>query len=194
MSKAGDKKGNGKIIVISAPSGGGKSTIINRIKSIFSNLFFSISATTRAPRGNEKNGVEYYFLTPDCFQKKITNNEFAEYKEVYGNFYGTLKSTVERNIAENKNTILDIDVQGALAIMEKYPQAITIFIKPPSFKILEQRLRSRSTDSEAAIRNRLEAAKEELGNQSYYKHIVINDNLDQAVNEIISILKNYQIT
>ena len=154
----------GKLIIFSAPSGSGKSTIINYLLQQNLNLAFSISATSRAPRGNERNGVEYYFMSPEEFKTKISNNEFLEYEEVYADkFYGTLKCEVERLVAEGKNVVFDVDVVGGINIKKFYgDRALSIFIQPPSVEVLRQRLTDRGTDAPDVNDNLEDAQKQAL--------------------------------
>lgn len=183
----------GKIVIVSAPSGTGKSTIINRLISDDSlRLQFSISATNRLPREGETNGVNYYFLTTTEFQKKIAEDKFIEYEEVYpGRFYGTLKSEVERVLSSGNNLILDIDVKGGLNVKCIYPQALALFIMPPSIDELRRRLIGRATDDEATINQRLSKADYEMSFSDKYDKIVINDDLDKAVVETYNIIKAF---
>lgn len=184
----------GKLIIFSAPSGSGKSTIINSLLQYQElNLRFSISATSRAPRGTEKEGVEYYFLTPDAFRKKIADGEFLEYEEVYTDkYYGTLKSEVDRILREGANVIFDVDVVGGCNIKEQYgDQALSIFIKPPHIDELRRRLESRGTDSPEVIQSRLDKAEYELGFIHHFDVIVINDQLEKAQQEVLDIVKSF---
>jgi len=177
----------GKIIVLSAPSGTGKSSIIRKLMDYPElNLGFSISATSRAPRGSERHGVEYYFISHEDFISRVDNGEFVEWEEVYsGICYGTLKSEVERLVNEGKNVIMDIDVKGGLNVKKIYGlQAITIFILPPSKEELERRLRGRGTDAEDVIRKRLDKADYELSFAPRFDLQIVNDNLDHAVAEV----------
>lgn len=181
----------GKIIVLSAPSGTGKSSIIRKLMNYSElNLGFSISATSRAPRGNERHGVEYYFISHEEFIRRADNGEFVEWEEVYsGVCYGTLKSEVERLVNEGKNVIMDIDVKGGLNVKKIYgSQAITIFILPPSKEELERRLRGRGTDAEDVIRKRLDKADYELSFAPQFDLRIVNDNLDHAVAEVRDVI------
>lgn len=185
----------GHLIVISAPSGSGKTTLITMLRKDHPDLEFSISATTRSPRGSEKNGVEYFFLSREEFENKIQNNEFIEYKTVYGNLYGTLKSFVDDSLRSGKNIIFDVDVQGGLAIKEKYPEdVIMIFIHPPSLEVLRNRLELRGTDSKEVIENRLNFAKIEMEKMKEYSYNVENDSIEAAYSEIDRILNSNGIT
>ena len=169
----------GKILIFSAPSGSGKSTLINHLLSLGLPLGFSISATSRQPRGTEKDGVEYYFLSEDDFRKKIANNEFIEYEEVYGgSLYGTLRSEVERIWNEGKTIVFDVDVVGGLNIKKIFgDKALSIFIQPPSADELRKRLVGRGTDSAEKIEQRLAKANKELTYAQQFDKIVINDDL-----------------
>lgn len=184
----------GKLIIISAPSGCGKSTIIGEIiKNTELNLEFSISATTREPRRGETNGVNYYFLSKEEFEKAIDNNELVEYEEVYpGRYYGTLKSEIERICNDGKNVILDIDVKGGINVKEQYgDKAISIFILPPDIEILRHRLLSRGTESVDAIAERVGRAKYEISFADKFDRNVINDQLRLAIEETESIIKEF---
>lgn len=180
-------KNNGKIIVLSAPSGTGKSTIIGELMKMPDlNLGFSVSATSRAPRGTEQDGVQYYFLSPDEFAARIERGEFVEWAEVYsGTRYGTLVSEVERVTGRGMNLIMDIDVEGALNVKKRYGDlALLIFIEPPTLQSLEERLRSRATDDGESIRRRLDKAEYEMSFADRYDKVVVNDDLDTAVSEV----------
>ncbi len=183
----------GKLIILSAPSGSGKSTIINYILKQGLDLQFSISATSRPPRGKEQEGVEYYFLSPEQFRTKIVAGEFLEYEEVYPDrFYGTLKSEVERILHEGKNVILDVDVAGGISIKKLYSDnALLIFIQPPSIEELKARLEKRGTDSPEIIRDRISKAEYELGFSSQFDQVIINDDLEKAQQETLSIIINF---
>lgn len=183
-----------KLIILSAPSGSGKSTIISHIIDDEKlKLEFSISATTRTPRGNEKHGKEYYFLTEEDFKARIANNEFAEYEEVYaGRYYGTLKSEIQRINAEGKNAIIDVDVAGGVNVKKIYgDQALSIFVMPPSVEELRRRLVGRATDSEADIQKRVDKAEYEMSYAPKYDKVVVNDNLEKAVAEVRALITEF---
>ncbi|MCQ2198410.1 MAG: guanylate kinase [Paludibacteraceae bacterium] len=182
-----------KIVIFSAPSGSGKSTLINHLMKEMDIFEFSISATSRLPRGEEKNGKEYYFLTPDEFRAKIANDEFLEYEEVYHDkFYGTLKSEVERIVKAGKVAIFDVDVKGGVNIKKFYGErALSVFIQPPSIEVLRQRLVGRATDAPEVIENRLERASFELSFADKFDKVVVNDDLEQAKKDIVSVVKAY---
>jgi guanylate kinase len=183
----------GKLIILSAPSGSGKSTIINYLLKEGLPVEFSISATNRLPRGNEKEGVEYYFLSPEEFKKRIKDGDFLEYEEVYPErFYGTLKSEVENKLNAEKNVILDVDVAGGLSIKKRYGKdALLIFIQPPSIKELQVRLETRGTDSPEIIKDRISKASYELSLADKYDKIVINDDLETAKKESKNIITKF---
>lgn len=188
---------DGKLIIFAAPSGSGKSTIINSIMADGGeerlNLHFSISATSRAPRGTEKNGKEYFFLTPDEFRQKIANDEFVEYEEVYPDkFYGTLKSQVDKQLAAGENVIFDVDVNGALRIKQLYgSRALSIFIQPPSIEELRHRLVARGTDAPEVINDRIKRAEYELSKADNFDEVVINDILEVAQVEALALVEDF---
>ncbi|MBR1803357.1 MAG: guanylate kinase [Muribaculaceae bacterium] len=184
----------GKLIVISAPSGTGKSTIIGRlIDDPELRLEFSVSATTRKPRQGEQDGVNYYFMTTDQFRKEIENDAFAEYQEVYeGRYYGTLKREIERINQAGKNVIMDVDVLGGINVKKLYgPHALSIFIQPPSVEVLRQRLMSRATDSIDDINNRVAKAEYEIGFAPQFDQCVTNDVLDVAVEQVRALINDF---
>lgn len=182
-----------KLIIFSAPSGAGKSTLVRYLLSQALNLQFSISATSRLPRGTEKNGVEYYFLSPDEFRHRIANNEFLEYEEVYKDkFYGTLKSEVDNKLAEGKNVILDVDCIGGLNIKKIYAnRALSIFVMPPSVEELRNRLEKRGTDAPEIIENRLEKARLEMSYAPKFDLVILNDDYDRSKEETLSAVVNF---
>jgi len=178
----------GLVIVISGPSGAGKGTICKEIVKRKKDLIISVSATTRSPRKNEIEGKNYYFYTEETFKEKIEKNDFLEYAKVYGNYYGTPKSKVIEEIKKGKNVILEIDIQGALQIKESYPKGIFIFVMPPSMEELKNRITSRGTDSKEVILKRMECAYHELNYAFKYDYVIINDDLEEAVKVVDSIL------
>lgn len=185
---------SGKVIIISAPSGTGKSTIINSIINDESlRLEFSVSATTRTPRTGEKEGVNYYFLTVEDFKQRIENGEFAEFEEVYGGrYYGTLKSEIERINANGKNVILDVDVLGGINVKKMYGEnAMSIFIQPPSVEVLRKRLLSRNTDPIEEIEKRVSKAAFEMNHAQQFDHIVVNDVLETAINDVRELIDTF---
>lgn len=185
----------GKLIIFSAPSGAGKSTIVQWLLREHPELklAFSISCTTREPRGTEKNGVDYIFLSPDEFKEKIKSDAFLEFEEVYENrFYGTLKSQVESQINKGQNVLFDVDVKGGCNIKNFYGQrALSLFIQPPSLKSLRERLENRQTDSAASIESRLAKAEYELTFAEQFDAIIVNDDLDTAKQQTYEILKTF---
>lgn len=183
------KTKQGEIIVVAAPSGSGKTTIVKRILNEFPEIIFSISATTRKKRENETNGVEYFFITEEEFKKKIDNNEFAEWERFYDYYYGSLKSFVDENIRSQKTVLLELDVNGALTIKKNYPNAHLIYIVPPSKEELLKRLTSRNTESEEDLKKRIERAKMELSLKDEFDYLIPNEDLEEAVKESISLIK-----
>ena len=175
----------GKLIIFSAPSGSGKTTLVHHLLKSLPNLAFSVSATSRPPRGKEQNGKDYYFLTVDEFRTRIAAGDFLEFEEVYpGGFYGTLRSEVERLWADGKHVLFDIDVMGGLNLKEFFgPDALAVFVRVPDMAVLEQRLRGRGTDSEEKIRERLTKAEKEITVAPRFDRIIVNDNLDRACKE-----------
>ncbi len=182
-----------KLIIFSAPSGSGKTTIVKYLLTQNLNLAFSISATSRQPRGTEQHGVDYYFLSPDEFRNHINNSDFLEYEEVYTDkYYGTLKSEVERILNNGQNVIFDVDVVGGINIKKYYgDKALAIFIQPPSIEALEERLNGRGTDSPEIIQSRIAKAEYELSFASQFDVIVINDNLEKAQQETLQIINKF---
>jgi len=184
----------GKLVIISGPAGAGKSTVVRRLlEECKLALVLSVSATTRPPRPTEQNGVDYHFLTLEQFERRRQLGEFLECKEVFklGHWYGTLHSEVTTGLNAGKWVILEIDVEGALAAIEQFPEAITIFLHSGSLEELESRLRGRKTESEESIQRRLAVAKKELKQIDRYRHEVVNDDVEQAVRDICEILTRY---
>ena len=185
----------GKLIIVSAPSGSGKSTIVKWLMEEHPELrlYFSVSCTSRPPRGTEQNGVEYFFLTPEEFRRRIEQDEFLEYEEVYENrFYGTLKAQVERQREQAQNVVFDVDVKGGINIKRHYGhEALSLFIQPPSIDELRSRLESRATDTPEAIEERLAKAAYEMTFAPQFDRIVVNDNLDAAKAEMLQIVSDF---
>jgi len=177
------------VFIISAPSGSGKSTLVARLLNEVEGLTFSVSCTTRAPRGTEKTGQAYDFIDRAEFLKKIEAGEFLEHADVFGNFYGTHRSALEKAKEQGKDLVLDIDVQGAGQLKERIPDAVTIFILAPSREILERRLRDRSQDSDEVIRRRLENAVREIRDYSHYDYVLVNEDLEKAVESLKAIVR-----
>ena len=185
----------GKMLIVSAPSGSGKSTIVNWLMQEHPELklYFSISCTSRAPRGTEQNGVEYFFLTPEEFKEKIQNDEFLEYEEVYENrFYGTLKQQVENQREQGQNVVFDVDVKCGIHIYKYYgDEALSLFIQPPSVEELRRRLEGRKTDTPEAIEERLAKAEYEMTFAPQFDKIIVNDDLETAKQETLNIVKAF---
>lgn len=184
---------NHKIIIITAPSGAGKTSITHHLMQLFPQLAFSVSAATRQARGNEKNGVDYYFMSEDEFKQKIKNNEFIEWEMVYeGKYYGTLKSEMERIWQNNQVPILDIDVKGAIHVKQQYPEnALTIFIEPPSVEELKKRLQSRGTETEESLAARVNKASYEISFKDQFDRHIVNDDLEKARVRAVEIVQDF---
>ena len=183
----------GKLIVFSAPSGSGKTTLVKHLLHQGLPLDFSISATSRAPRGEEIDGKDYYFLSEEAFRQKIEEDAFIEYEEVYeGNFYGTLRSEIERLWADGKHVLFDIDVIGGLNVKAEYPdETLAIFVQPPSFEELEKRLRERNTETEDKIQQRLDKSATELTYSQDFDVILVNDDLTKAKRDVVGLVKHF---
>lgn len=183
----------GKIIILTAPSGSGKSTLASMLLKEFHQIKFSVSATTREPRAGETDGVHYFFVSKDEFREKIKNDEFVEYEEFYnGTMYGTLKSYVENELNSGYFVLLDIEVKGATNVKNLYDsECISVFVRPPSVQLLEKRLKNRGTESEEALKLRLERAKMEMEYESRFDATVVNDDLDKAYRDLKKILEPY---
>ena len=188
----------GKLIIVSAPSGSGKSTIVKWLMDEHPELrlYFSVSCTSRSPRGTEQNGVEYFFLTPEEFRRRIEQDEFLEYEEVYENrFYGTLKAQVERQREQAQNVVFDVDVKGGINIKRHYGhEALSLFIQPPSIEELRRRLESRATDTPEAIEERLAKAAYEMTFAPQFDRIIVNDDLDAAKAEMLQLVGNFLLS
>ena len=177
------------VFIISAPSGSGKSTLVHRLLATVPALAFSISYTTRPPRSSETDGVDYVFITRPDFEARLARGEFLEYAEVFGNYYGTNRETFEQAAHESRDLVLDIDVQGARQLKVAIPEAISVFVLPPSRQVLEQRLRARSQDSEDVIQRRLQGAAAEVRNYTQYDYVLINREIEESAARLASIVK-----
>ncbi|MEI6856767.1 guanylate kinase [Psychrilyobacter sp.] len=180
--------GRGRLFVVSGPSGAGKSTICKQVRREL-NINLATSATTRSPREGEENGREYYFLTLKEFEKRIEKDEFLEYANVHGNYYGTLKSEAESRLSRGENVILEIDVQGGIQIKKKFKDTCLIFFKAPTEKILEERLRGRGTEPEETVQLRLKNSLKEMAFEDEYDHVIVNETVDRSVSELIEIIR-----
>ncbi len=174
----------GKLIVVSAPSGAGKTTIVKAILAKYPSMLFSVSATTRPKRDIEVDGKDYFFLEREDFEKRIAAGELVEWEQIYGNLYGTLKSEVDKALSSGRTMLFDIDVKGGLSIKRMYPDALIIFIKPPSIEVLRNRLLNRKTEDEATFKRRMDRVEMELGMASQFDYQVVNDELEKAIAEV----------
>ncbi|MCC7340795.1 MAG: guanylate kinase [Bryobacterales bacterium] len=177
------------VIIVSAPSGSGKSTLVNALMEQVPGIRFSVSYTTRTPRGAERDGESYHYISREEFERRIDAGEFLEYAEVFGNYYGTHRSYVEAAAYSGYDLLLDIDVQGAAQVMDKLPDAVTVFILAPSREVLEKRLRKRSEDSEETIQRRLREASQEVRFAERYSYVLINDDVAESVQNLVSIVR-----
>lgn len=184
---------NGKLVIFSAPSGAGKTTIVHHLLRVFPQLEFSVSATSRELRGDEQHGVDYYFFSAEEFRKRVANNEFVEWEEVYpGQMYGTLHAEVERIWRKGHHVIFDVDVMGGMNLAKKFGErAISVFVMPPNMAALEHRLRARNTETEEKIRMRIEKARSELDHAVNFDTVLVNDNLEDALLRAEDIVKRF---
>jgi guanylate kinase len=178
----------GQIFVVSAPSGAGKSTILMAVRKRIPGLGYSISHTTRKPRGDEKNEVDYHFVDHSTFTRMIDEGDFVEWAKVYDNFYGTSSSNLQNLTVSGVDVLMDVDIQGGQNIKDRFPDSVLIFLLPPSLEELERRLRKRGTDNEPVIRARMESAADDIKNCVWYDYIIVNDQLEKAVDEAQSII------
>lgn len=182
-------KRRGILLVVSAPSGAGKTTIVKRILGQYPSFGFSVSATSRDKRPGEVEGKDYYFMTKKEFEKRIAGDELVEYEKIYSNYYGTLKSEIRNALEIGKDIVFDVDVNGGLSIKSKFPEAVTVFVKPPSLEILRKRLEGRGSETEEEIDRRMERVEMELEKGGHYDYIIINDELKRAVGEVFDIIE-----
>jgi len=182
----------GALFVLSAPSGTGKTTLCTQVCRRIPDILFSVSYTTRAPRPGERPGIDYHFVSKDAFERKIKADQWAEWARVHDNYYGTSAEFLEAALAQGRIVLLDIDVQGAAQIRERYPDCITVFIMPPSMEALRSRLEARRTDDAATIEKRLANAAREIAQKDLYRHVIVNDDLQTAVDELIDLVEHYR--
>jgi len=190
MNDSGTELRQNVLLVVAGPSGAGKKAVLDRVRAEDSGLVYSVSATTRSPRPGEKEGREYYFMTPDQFSTTVRAGEFLEHAEVHGNLYGTLESEVDRLLATGMDVVLEVDVQGVETLRKKYPEAVSVFIVPPHFEVLRERLASRGSEDAQSLERRIETARNEWLQKDKFDHIVVNDNLDDAVTEVENIIRD----
>lgn len=188
MSTSGTTARRGRLFVITAPSGAGKTTLRDYLLTRHPDLYFSVSATTRQPRPGEVIHKDYHFMTVEEYQRHLANGDFLEHAEVFGNLYGTLRQPVEEALAAGRNVLLDVDTKGAKQVKEKMPEAVLIFIMPPSMEELERRLRNRKTETEETIQRRLREAHVEMAQRHFFDHIIVNDDLARAQRELEELL------
>jgi len=181
----------GRLFIISAPSGGGKTTLSKALLNRFNDILYSVSYTTRSPRNGEQDGVDYYFIQKKDFEKRIESGHWAEWAEVHGNYYGTSAEFLDRGLASGRDIFLDIDVQGTFQILENYPDSVTIFIMPPSLETLRKRLEMRRSESRSTIKRRLLTAEKEMAQKGFYRYVVVNDQLSASIDKLIAIIEKY---
>jgi guanylate kinase len=191
-NKSTSKEIDRNLFIISAPSGAGKTTLCQALLKKFPDFIYSISYTTRPPRGNEKNGKDYFFIEKEAFEKKLKQDYWAEWATVHGYFYGTSREFLDYYLTRGRNILLDIDVQGTRQILENYPNSVTIFIMPPSLEILRIRLESRATDSIEVIERRLKDAEKEIEQRHIYRHIIVNDKLQETIDRLTNLVDIYR--
>lgn len=182
----------GRLFIVSAPSGAGKSTLCSRVLRRFPEIVYSVSHTTRKPRQGEKDGADYFFISREEFEERIRRDEWAEWAEVHGSYYGTSARILREHLSRGRPVLLDIDVAGTRQILEKFPESITIFIMPPSMEELRRRLEKRGADDRETVEKRIRAAEDEIASRGMYQHVIVNERLDDAVEEFCSIIERYQ--
>ena len=187
-----DNRDRGHLFIVSAPSGAGKSTLCRALLKRYPEILFSVSYTTRQPRSGEQNGVDYMFISTEDFEADIARGRWAEWAKVHDNYYGTSADFLDRNLARNRDILLDIDVQGTRQILKRYPDSVTIFIMPPSLETLAMRLESRGADTHDTIMKRLDNAKDEIAQRNMYRHVIINDQLGVSTREFIELIDRYR--
>jgi guanylate kinase len=190
--KSNLKKLNGNLFILSAPSGAGKTTLCKALLERFPDIVYSVSYTTRQPRGTEKNGTDYFFIKKEAFEKKLKQDYWAEWANVHGHFYGTSRGFLDDYLAGGRDILLDIDVQGTRQILDHYPHSVTIFVMPPSLEALRSRLESRATDTVEVIERRLRDARKEIEQRHIYRHVIINDELEEAIDLLSGIVAAYR--
>jgi guanylate kinase len=181
--------GKGRLFIISGPSGSGKTTLCKAVLKKIPDMLYSVSFTTRKPRNGEENGVDYHFITTKDFKDKIKSGKWAEWAEVHGNYYGTSAQFLDKTLDSGSDIILDIDVQGTIRLFERHPDSVTIFIMPPSIDELKRRLESRNTDCSDTVARRLENAKKELAKKDLYLHVILNDQLHEAIQKLLAVIE-----
>ena len=186
--------GRGRLFIVSGPSGTGKTTLCSAVLNRFPDMLYSVSYTTRKPRNGEQSGIDYYFIKKKDFKDKIEDGKWAEWAEVHGNYYGTSAEMLDKELDSGRDIILDIDVQGTIRLLERYSESVTIFVMPPSIEELKRRLKVRDTDSSEVISKRLENAKMEMAKKDLYLHVIINDQLPDAIEQLIAVIENYRST
>jgi guanylate kinase len=184
---------NGHLFIISAPSGAGKTTLCKAALRSFPDLHYSISHTTRKPRPGERHGIDYFFLDEEQFRKRIQEGKWAEWARIYDHYYGTCSDYIDGILNTGDDILLDIDAQGTRQTLQHYPESVTIFIMPPSLDVLRERLQARATDSREEIAKRLRCAEEEMAESGRYQHVIVNDDLNKAIDELLGIMKKYRL-
>jgi guanylate kinase len=190
----GTHRGNhnrGHLLVVSAPSGAGKTTLCHALLEHFTDMIYSVSYTTRSPRKGEKDAVDYHFISLEEFKNGIIDRKWAEWAEVHGHYYGTSAELLDKGLSAGKDILADLDVQGTIQILARYPDCISIFIAPPSLETLRHRLESRGLDSATVIEQRLRNAKDEMAKKDLYRHVIVNDRLKEAKKQLISLIQKY---